>query len=328
MRHEKGENLLHLALEMQAARHGLSLADIERRFGVGRRTAMRMRDAVLRLFPQAEEVPQGDRVRRWRLPSGTLDRLLAVPADELATLESAIKLMEDHNRPLEAATLAGLAAKLKAVMPAAHLRRVEPDLEALLEAEGLACRPGPRPRLDPQVIDTLRQALKAGRAVRLTYGSRRAPEPTTRVVHPYGFLHGHRHYLVGRQSAPARPEVRLYSFPRITAAEALDLPLERDPDFDLAAFARRAFGVFQEAPQQVVWRFAPSAAEEARSFLFHPDQTLEAQPDGGLVVRFTAGGLLEMAWYLYTWGEAVEVLEPPELAALVHPHRRAWGAVP
>lgn len=328
MRHEKGEALLNLALEMQAARQGLSLADIEQRFGVGRRTAMRMRDAVLRVFPQAEEVPQGDRVRRWRLPSGTLDRLLSVPADELAALESAVRLLEEQNRPLEAATLAGLAGKLKAVMPTAHLRRVEPDLEALLEAEGLACRPGPRPRLDPQLIDTLRQALKAGRAVRLTYGSRRAPRPTARVVHPFGFLHGHRHYLVGRQSDPPRPEVRLYSFPRIAAAEALDLPLDRDPDFDLAAFARRAFGVFQEPPREVVWRFSPSAAEEARAFLFHPEQTLQEQPDGSLLVRFTAGGLLEMAWHLYTWGEAVEVLAPPELAALVHPHQQAWGVVP
>ena len=51
LRYEKADNLLQLALEMQAARRGLSLQDIQERFRVGRRTAMRMRDAILRNFP-------------------------------------------------------------------------------------------------------------------------------------------------------------------------------------------------------------------------------------------------------------------------------------
>jgi predicted DNA-binding transcriptional regulator YafY len=328
MRHEKGEALLTLALEMQAARAGLTLRQIQERFGVGRRTAMRMRDAVLRVFPQAIEREGDDRQKRWHIPPGTLDRLASVPADELAVLDSAVRLLEDQGRALDAATLAGMAGKLRAVMPPEHARRVEPDVEALLEAEGLACRPGPRPRLDLDIADALRNALKAGVAVRLTYGSRRDPTPAVRIVHPYGVLHGHRHYLVGHQSDPAPAGVRLFSLPRITAIEPLDQLAERPPGFDLTAFAKQAFGVFQEDPVDVAWRFSPNVAEEARRFRFHPDQTEEDAPDGSLIVRFRAGGLLEMAWHLYTWGDRVEVLSPPELAAMVHPHRQAWDALP
>ena len=328
MRHEKGEALLTLALEMQAARAGLTLRQIQERFGVGRRTAMRMRDAVLRVFPQVIETEGDDRQKRWHIPPGTLDRLASVPADELAVLDSAVRLLEDQGRTLDAATLAGLSAKLRAVMPPDHARRVEPDVEALLEAEGLARRPGPRPRLDPDIAEALRNALKAGVAVRLTYGSRRDSRPAVRVVHPYGVLNGHRHYLVGHQSKPRTDEIRLFSLPRITAIEPLDQPAERPPGFDLDAFARRAFGVFQEDPVEVAWRFSPEAAEEARAFTFHPDQTVEDQPDGAVIVRFRAGGLLEMAWHLYTWGDRVEVLEPPELAAMVHPHRQHWEGLP
>jgi predicted DNA-binding transcriptional regulator YafY len=328
MRHEKGEALLTLALEMQAARAGLTLRQIQERFGVGRRTAMRMRDAVLRVFPQAIETEGDDRQKRWHIPPGTLDRLASVPADELAALDSAVRLLEDQGRDLDAATLATLSAKLRAVMPPDHARRVEPDVEALLEAEGLARRPGPRPRLDPDIVATLREALKAGVAVRLTYGSRRDPRPAVRVVHPYGVLHGHRHYLVGHQSDPAKDGIRLFSLPRITAIEPLKEPAQRPPGFDLDAFARQAFGVFQEDPVDVAWRFSPEAADEARAFTFHPDQTMEDQPDGSLIVRFSAGGVLEMAWHLYTWGDRVEVLSPPQLAERVHPHRQAWAASP
>ena len=93
LRYEKADNLLQLALEMQAARFGLSLQDIQERFSIGRRTAMRMRDAVLRNFPQAEEVETGEKTKRWRIPSGTLDRLVSFSAEELTDLERAIAMM-------------------------------------------------------------------------------------------------------------------------------------------------------------------------------------------------------------------------------------------
>ena len=41
--------------------------------------------------------------------------------------------------------------------------------------------------------------------------------------------------------------------------------------------------------------------------LFHPGQTTEENPDGSLTVCFTAGGIDEMCWYLFTWGESVTV---------------------
>ena len=66
------ERLLQLAFMMQAARPGISLGDIQSEFGIGRRTAERLRDAVLRVFPQAGEVPSDDALKRWRIPAGVI----------------------------------------------------------------------------------------------------------------------------------------------------------------------------------------------------------------------------------------------------------------
>ncbi|EME67890.1 transcriptional regulator [Paramagnetospirillum caucaseum] len=328
VRYEKADNLVQLALELQAARGGLSLADIEHKFGVGRRTAMRMRDAAIRNFPQMEEVDTGERIKRWRLPTGTLDRLVAFTAEELAALESATRLFERDNREDEAAELATLGAKLRALLKPDVARRVEPDLEALLEAEGLAMRPGPRPRIDISVVEELRQAIMACTKVKLRYRNRKTKQVNERLVHPYGFLHGHRNYLVAWHENPKANAVTLFALPHIEGIELTAEPFQRDPEFSLEAFATRSFGLFQSEPFKTVWRFSPEAADDAEEFIFHPTQQVERQSDGSLLVTIMAASDLEMAWHLYTWGDKVEVLEPRELAEMVHGQRVEWAALP
>ncbi len=328
MRYENAENLLRLAIEMQASHGGLSLDDIERRFRVSRRTAQRMRDSILRLFPQADEVRGDDRRKRWRIPVGVADRLVSFTADELADLEAAIRLLERENLIAQAESLAGIASKLAALMKPGTFRRVEPDLEALIEAEGLAMRPGPRPRISMSATEALREAIKACRVVCIDYASRGSGKRSRQRVCPYGFVYGHRHYLVAWSLHHQPNGYRLYSLPNIEAVEVTPDPFTRDPDFSLQEFAERAFGVFQEEPVEVVWRFRPDAAAVAREFLFHPKQVLEPQADGALIVRFRCGGLIEMAWHLYIWGDAVEVLAPEALRDLTRDYRRPWGLLP
>ena len=52
-----------------------------------------------------------------------------------------------------------LAAKLQAVLHAESRARVESDLEMLVQAEGLAMRPGPREGLDRGLPTLLREAM-------------------------------------------------------------------------------------------------------------------------------------------------------------------------
>ena len=107
--------------------------------------------------------------------------------------------------------------------------------------------------------------------------------------------------------------MRLWRLDRIASADPFDRGFARRDDFDLAAYAARSFGVFQEEPLDVVLRVAPEAADEAACWLFHPTQALEREADGSLLVRFRAGGVQEMCWHLFTWGTAVTVVAPDEL---------------
>ena len=313
-------------MELSASHGGLSLADIEAMFDVGRRTAQRMRDAIARVFPQLEEVTQPDRTKRWRLPTKALGRLPDLHIDDIMAMETAADILDRENRPDAAASVRRVGLKARASLCPADARRMEPDLEALMQAEGVAMRPGPRYKVRAELVEALRHAILGCREVSVRYRRRYATTEHDRIIHPYGILYGQRHYLLA--FVPAENEVRSYSFPNIIAIEETGRSFVRDPTFSLPEYASRSFGVYQQEPFGVAWRFSPEAAPDAKQFLFHPSQAIEDQPDGGLIVRFRAGGLLEMAWHLYQWGDAVEVLEPEELKAIHERSKVTWPARP
>src|SRR5262245_49992888 len=111
MRHEPAERILQLACAMQGSRLGLSLGDIERQFRVGRRTAQRLRDAVLRVYPQAEQLVDDERRPRWRIPTAGVVTPGALSAEDVVDLESTAKLLRQRNLRKRAAALEALARK-------------------------------------------------------------------------------------------------------------------------------------------------------------------------------------------------------------------------
>ena len=319
----KARDLMRLA-EMAAARHqGVSLAEIAEEFRADHRTAQRMARALEDTFPGIEIRTDPDRRRRWKLRDPGLARLQGVRDDELAALEMSIRRAEREGASPDVAALAALRDRLLACMPGPHARRAETDAEALMEAQGFAARPGPVARAAPGVLETIAEALKGPFLLAITYAGADGATGERRVA-PHGVLLGIRRDLVARDE-DRDPQLRHFRVDRIRAARLLGSSFTREPGFDIAEHAARAFGSFQDEARfgEVVWRFAPRAAETARAFVFHPRQRLEEQPDGGLVVRFEASGWLEMTWHLYQWGDAVEVLAPEGLRAMVEGHRRS-----
>jgi predicted DNA-binding transcriptional regulator YafY len=323
----KGQDLLRAAL-MAAGTQGVDLDELEATFGCSRRTAQRMIEAVEAVFPALERQIGEDRRARWVLPARAVAPFVMPSAEELAALSAAIAELERDGMAAEAGAARSLAAKVRAMIPPHAGARLATDEEALLEALGLAVRPGPRPAARPEVDSAISEALKGPFLLRMIYKARKGP-PAERTVAPHGLLLGVRRYLVARPAAGGG--MRHYRVDDIQAIQVLPQSFELDPAFDIRVHAERAFGSYVNEDEygEVVWRFAPAAAAEARRYLFHPTQVLEDEPDGSLLVRFSASGHLEMCWHLYAWGDKVEVVSPPELREMVHPHRRNdFKAVP
>lgn len=313
MRYEKPEALLQLAMTMQGTREGLTLQDIMERYVVSRRTAERMRDALERIFPQLEQANPGETPKRWRIPSGTLNSLVSFDAEELSAVDLACRVLEGKNMSAQSDAMKSVARKVKAMNRPEISRKVEPDLEALMEAEGLAMRPGPRPSVSHHILNNLRDAIKQCVKVRLHYRARTTGNLSRQIVCPYGFLYGSRHYLIAYSMNTQVRDYRLYSLSNIDAVDVTEWGFERREGFSIEDYAKRSFGVFQEEPFDVVWKFSPDVVGDVREYVFHPNQKMEEHEDGSLIVKFVAGGAREMCWHLFKWEGEVEILEPKRL---------------
>jgi predicted DNA-binding transcriptional regulator YafY len=283
-----------------------------------------MTQALTASFPHSIEIFDGaDRKRRWKLREVPVARMRLQGAEELEALEAGIVALENRGDGRQGRALAGLRDRLMAALPPGAARAAEADADAMLEAHGVAARAGPAVKVLPEVSQAIAEALKGPSRLIFSYGGE------SREVEPYGILIGSRRYLVARQPKKGA-ELRHFRVDRITDAVVTQTSFARDPDFNLAAHAARAFGSYQSDSeyQEVIWVFTPEAAERAAEWRFHPSQTARILADGSLEVRFTASGWLEMAWHLLMWGDSVKVVAPQELQDLVADPNRNRSVLP
>ncbi|MDO1559372.1 WYL domain-containing protein [Brevundimonas sp. 2R-24] len=314
MRHDKAAMVLDLARRLAASAEGLTLDEMARAMEVGRRTAERMRDAVWALYPQMEEVPDPP-TKRWRIRGGLSAFEQAPDTTELLELTKAAEALRRAGEPGRAAALEALEHKIKAAMRSTTLNRLAPDLEALVRAETIAVQAGPRPFEDEAVLSVIRRAIMAGTAVGFVYMGGSTPGRKRRIA-PFGLMFGRANYLVGGDLDSAQPEApRTFRLDHMEGVTALPDRASPPADFDLQAFASRSFGVYQGELEEVVLHIAPDKADEARAWRWHPTQTLTNLADGGVEVRFNSSGMRELAWHLFTWGEAVRIAGPDSLKA-------------
>jgi len=315
MRNEKLVDIIKLAQALAASAEGLTLDEMASFSGAGRRTAERRRDAISEAFGPLDEIQDGRQIR-FRLTGRGLSAFAASPtAEELAELENAARTSELEGDAVRATALRSLHRKIRSSLRQGEKARLATDMEAQLQAEAFAQRVGPHPFADPGILLGLRHALLAGLIVKFHYQlDPKGPARWRRVV-PYGLIFGPRYYLVA--NVPSRPAPVLYRLDRISNLELTSEAGAPPESFDLETYAKRSFGIFQEEPADIVLRFDPEVADEAKAYVFHSEQTILQESDGSVTARFSAGGLLELAQHLMRWGPNVTIIAPDRLGEIM-----------
>ncbi len=315
--------VLGMIRDLSAARSGVPIQDLRDRYGVTRRTVERDLGAIEAAGYVVETLPSPEpgKVRK-RIQEGSGGLHLPVTAEELAA-RAGVAALEREAPAAVAAALRMLIDRLEESQTLA----VAVDADALDEAQGFVLQPGSVPTADTAVLQALRTAILRCERVRVTYRKGGEAPACDYLAEPYGLLYGAKGYLVWRGVEDRK--WRKFALPYLDRVELTGESFHRAPSFALSDFVSGAFGVCREEPFEVILRVLPEGMARLRQHSFHPTETIEPHADGGATVRFTASGLNEICWHLFSWGASVRIIQPKRLVdAYAVALQQAQRAVP
>ena len=299
----KLDRVLELVHALSESNDGLTLDEMADRLGVNRRTAERMRDVIAVHFDVDDRMD--DRRKRFFIRGG-LRRIYTRPGPaEIAALQLEVETQQKAGHVDRAAPLASLLAKIRSAFDDREKRRIEPDLDALARLQRTMVTAGPIATVAPETITIVQAAILSGCCIEFTYATEERREPRWRCVIPYGLVHGRQTYLLGKM--PGRDDQPAYFRLDRMRQPKLSTILGCAPDdWDIDDWLAESFGLWRDEKQEVVLRVPASSAPRARGWRFHPHQRVEELGDGSLKIRFSSGGMREIAEHLFTWdGELV-----------------------
>jgi len=305
--------LHELSYLLHESAEGLTLDDIQQRYGVSLRTAQRWIKDIREVYGHMEEFSLDGRKIRWRISGRSLNYKLALSAQDLSLLNISAELLRKHNLAEHAEQLITLKTKLKNIISLHKQRKkLEDETETLLKIEGLAFRPGPRFHLDETILKSLRTALLNKQQIKIKYYNKSSDKHSYNILEPYGILYSERnHYLLARHSDNYYgDEIHHFILHNIKSIELLNLHYQLPDGFNLNDYCHDMFGAFKEPSFDVEWLFDKQVANEVKHYFFHPSQRMIENKDGSITIKFNAGGAVEMSWFLYMWGDMVNVIKP------------------
>ena len=300
-RYPKLGKILNLIIKMQSRYSGITLNDIQEELEVSRRSAERLRDVLIWEIPQIEELPTTGREKHWGFSrSSHLREIISFSKDEIAELEGV-----KNNLQLDSTkdVLNGIVDKLKA-LSRKNATEIEDAIEILLKTEGSAVTQKPSYKIDIQILDTIRQAIKENLRIKCKYDGR------DKILSPFGIVYGANVYLIGVEGD--KPDPYVYRLHKVTDIELTEEKFDKG-DFDIKEYANRSFGVYQNEIIKVELRFSKEVAEDVLNYNFHPTQKVKQNEDGTVTVKFKASGELEILWHIFRWGDKVQIISPKSL---------------
>jgi len=167
-------------------------------------------------------------------------------------------------------------------------------------------------QINTELFAALNISIKEHRRLRINYYSASKDTLRDRVVDPY-HLHNIRGdwYLIAY--CHGRKDVRDFLLSRIREWDILKDKFQINPSFSIEGYKGRGFLAERGDVEEVVIKFDSYQTRWIRERTFHPSQKVEELPDGGLILRFSVGGLGEVKRWVMAYGSHAEVIKPESL---------------
>lgn len=163
------------------------------------------------------------------------------------------------------------------------------------------------------MIKTIHRGVLEHRVLSIHYQSLVDSSPAERRIAPYGivFYQGSLYIVAEAVDARGNGELKHYKLDRFQRAEILDEWFEPRDGFDLEAYLHGSIGMFSGGEARTYRiRVRPYAVPWIQEQPWHPEQQLEPQTDGSMVLTLQASHDMEIIPRVLAMGNEVELLEP------------------
>ncbi len=165
--------------------------------------------------------------------------------------------------------------------------------------------------IDPH-RERLYEAIRERRKVNMSYNSFSSGKREQHRISPYAVLfRKHGWYVIGHSERS--DQILTFRINRINSLSISHTFYTIPEDFSVQKYMEKSWD-FRLGPEtHIVIEFKPRIAPLIREVHWHSTQKIHEHADGGLRFEATVAGWQEVGWWVLTWGEEAEVIEPKEL---------------
>jgi predicted DNA-binding transcriptional regulator YafY len=183
-------------------------------------------------------------------------------------------------------------------------------------------------KVDERFFHEIVNALFLEKPVSIAYYSPHSRKKSERTILPLHLMHymGSWHIIA---YCSQKKELRDFALSRIKAismsAEKITLP-ENLPS--IKEYTRKTFGIMQgDEAREICLKFAPSVARWVSEQIWHPEQKVSSEKDGGLVLIFPVADFREVKRRILSFGAEVRVVWPEDLARALKEEIERMGKI-
>ena len=160
--------------------------------------------------------------------------------------------------------------------------------------------------------EQLYDAIRERRKVNIRYNSFSSGKQEQHRLSPYAVMfRKHGWYVIGHSERS--DQILTFRINRINSLSISYTFYTIPEDFSVQKYMEKSWD-FRLGPEtHVVIEFAPRIAPLIREVRWHSTQKIYENADGGLRFEATVAGWQEVGWWVMSWGEEAEVIEPREL---------------
>lgn len=198
------------------------------------------------------------------------------------------------------------ALKIKANLP----DKIKRYCSRALQNISVKADPPARVDLLNKIFVQLLKTILKKRVVNIRYYLPGQRKSTVTDLSPYCLRHsGHAWYVIGKSTH--HKGVHTFKLNQIRELSVLDKYFIKDNEFDINDYLGRAWSVMPEHMlYHVKLRFLPEVAHSVAEAQWHSTQMVTFEDDGSAIVEFRVDGLNEITWWIFGYGNKVQVLAP------------------